>query len=64
MRQQTTARLLTIKDVAAYMGCTPRHVQNLMLRGLPHMKLGRLLRFKIDEIDNYLARNRAVSPRV
>jgi excisionase family DNA binding protein len=55
---------LTIKDVAAYMGCTPRHVQNLMLRGLPHMKLGRLLRFKIDEIDNYLARNRAVSPRV
>jgi excisionase family DNA binding protein len=64
MRQQTTARLLTIKDVAAYMGCTPRHVQNLMLRGLPYMKLGRLLRFKIDEIDNYLARNRAVSPRV
>jgi excisionase family DNA binding protein len=63
MAKDASDRLVTIRDVAAYMGCTVRHVQNLMACGLPHLKLGRLLRFRLDEIDAYLSEKRRINLR-
>ena len=56
-------RLWTLRDVARYLGCTPRHVQNLVAAGLPHIKLGRLIRFSAAEIRCYLARKRTIGGR-
>ena len=57
-------RLWTLRDVARYLGCTPRHVQNMVNAGLPHIKLGRLVRFSPDEIRRYLFQKRALSGRL
>lgn len=39
------ARLWQVRDVAAYAGCSPRTVSNLIVAGMPRIKLGRLVRF-------------------
>ncbi len=53
-------RLWSMPDVAEYLGCTVRHVQNLMTAGLPHFKLGRLVRFSPEEVRAYLLKTRRV----
>jgi len=63
MMDDSSSRLLTVREIATYLGCTPRHVQNLLPGGLPHLKLGRLLRFRRDEIDAYLSENRYLRSR-
>jgi excisionase family DNA binding protein len=42
-------KLWTVDEVAAYLNCTTRHVHNLLRAGLPHLYLGRLLRFDPSE---------------
>ena len=54
-------KLWTIDQVASYLGCTPRHVHNLLRAGLPHLYLGRLLRFDPQEIRDYLLKHRRVA---
>lgn len=39
------ARLWKVRDVAAYAQCSPRTVCNLIVAGMPRIKLGRLVRF-------------------
>ncbi|HPA18249.1 MAG TPA: helix-turn-helix domain-containing protein [Verrucomicrobiae bacterium] len=39
------ARLWKVRDVADYARCSPRTVGNLMVAGMPRIKLGRLVRF-------------------
>ena len=56
-------RLWTLSDVAQYLCCTPRHVQNLVTSGLPHIKLGRLIRFSPDEVRRHLLRRRVIGGR-
>ena len=56
-------RLWTLRDVAQYLRCTPRHVQNLVASGLPHIKLGRLIRFCPEEVRRHLLRERAIGGR-
>jgi excisionase family DNA binding protein len=56
-----TEKLWTIDNVAAYFGCTARHVHNLLRAGLPHLYLGRLLRFDPEEVRGYLLEHRRVS---
>jgi predicted DNA-binding transcriptional regulator AlpA len=47
--------LVTKKETAAHIRMTSRTVENLMLKGLPHYKLGpRRTRFKLSEIDAWL----------
>lgn len=53
-------KLWTIKQVATYFGCTVRHVHNLLRAGLPHLYLGRLLRFDGEEVRGYLLKNRCI----
>lgn len=53
-------KLWTTLQVAEYIGCTVRHLQNLMTLGLPHIKVGRLVRFDPVELMEFLRRNRGV----
>lgn len=55
--------LWTLDDVAAHMRCTPRHIQNLVKTGLPHLKIGRLVRFNPKEVRQYLTKQRTIFPR-
>lgn len=43
--QEPTETLWTIEDVARYARCSLRHVTKLRELGLPHRKLGNLVRF-------------------
>jgi len=49
MEKKTTkpeiAALWTVRDVAAYAQCGRRTVRNLMAQGMPHIRLGRFVRF-------------------
>jgi len=53
--------IMTLKETAAYLRCSERHMQNLVLRGLPHFRLGALLRFRRDEVLEFLASNQRLS---
>lgn len=56
-----TAEILwTVEEVAAYLRCTVRHVHNLLRSGLPHIYLGRLLRFDPEEVRGYLLKRRRI----
>jgi excisionase family DNA binding protein len=52
---QTIDRSATKQDVAFYLRCTVRHVENLMReKKLPYAKFGRLVRFDLDEVKQAL----------
>lgn len=48
-----TENLWTVDEVAAFFRCAVRHVHNLCRSGLPHMYVGRLLRFDPVEVRQY-----------
>lgn len=50
--------LWTVDEVAAFLRCTVRHVHNLCRSGLPHMYVGRLLRFDPVEVRQHLHKRR------
>ncbi len=54
-------KLWTVDQVADYFGCTVRHVHNLLGAGLPHLYLGRLLRFDPAEVRSHLLKNRRIA---
>ena len=56
MTTQNTA-LLEVRQVAAVLGCSPRHVQRLADRGqMPRpVRLGALVRWSASEIDEWVA---------
>jgi excisionase family DNA binding protein len=60
LAQNTNARKpradkLTPAQVASELGCTPRHVHNLLDQGLPHQRLGRHVRIDRAELDAWRA---------
>ena len=43
-------------EVAAYLRCSPSTVRRLVRRGqIPHYRLGKLVRFRLSEIERWLA---------
>jgi excisionase family DNA binding protein len=51
----TSRALVTIKDTAAYLSCSRRHVERLLARGeLPRVKLGRAVRVAVSDLDQYI----------
>lgn len=56
-----TDNLWTVDDVAAFLRCTVRHVHNLCRAGLPHVYVGRLLRFDPVELREYLLKRRRLA---
>jgi hypothetical protein len=61
--QPSSKTLWTCGEVAAFFRCTPRHVHNLISCGLPHLYIGRLLRFDPEEIHGYLSKYRRFARR-
>ncbi len=57
---ERTPALWNLKQVADYLQCSIRHVQNLQKRGLPFILVGRLSRFDPAEVRSYLIRERRV----
>lgn len=55
--------LWTPDDVAAYLRCSKRHVANLCLAGLPHVYIGRLQRFRREDVLSFLTTNPRLSLR-
>ena len=53
--------LWTVGEVAAFLRCTVRHVHNLCRAGLPHVYVGRLLRFDPTEVRQHLLKRRRVN---
>ncbi len=50
--------LLDIRGVAEYLGTSERHIRRLVSeRRIPHVKLGGLVRFKLDAVDAWLVDN-------
>jgi excisionase family DNA binding protein len=49
-----TSRLLTSDQVARFLGCTPRHIFNLRKRGLPAYRIGKIVRFDIEQVKCWL----------
>lgn len=50
--------LADLAEVAAYLKTNPRHIRALVERkAIPYTKVGRLLRFNLDHIDNWLAQH-------
>jgi len=47
--------IMTLKETAAYFRCSERHIQNLLLQGLPHFRLGSLVRFRREDVLAHLA---------
>ena len=51
--------ILTIEELTAYLNTKKSHVRSLVFRGeIPHLKIGRLLRFNKEEIDEWLTKNK------
>jgi excisionase family DNA binding protein len=53
--------IMTLKETAAYFRCSERHMQNLIVRGLPHFRLGSLVRFRREEVLEFLCSNQRLS---
>ena len=48
------APLWTIPEVARFLNCSPRHVNNLIRGGLPCTYIGRLVRFCPDRVREFV----------
>ena len=60
---RTAPELRTTAKTAALLDCSVRTVYRLVDRGeLRPVRLGRVLRFEVDEIRDYLERSRAAAP--
>jgi excisionase family DNA binding protein len=55
---ENTSQLLTRVQAAAYLNQTVRWMYRAPEHGIPFVKLGRAVRFKITDLDNFISRNR------
>lgn len=42
--------MLTRKELANELKCTERTIDNMMKKGIPHYKIDKIVRFKLDEV--------------
>ncbi|WP_050897244.1 helix-turn-helix domain-containing protein [Patulibacter medicamentivorans] len=57
-----SARLCTLHEAAAYLGVTERWMRRAVVeRRLPFVKVGRLVRFDVVDLDAYIASQRVES---
>jgi hypothetical protein len=55
---------ITEKELARHLHVSQRHLVNLRKNGLPHVLLGSSVRYKLDEIEEYLCGTRRISSNV
>jgi excisionase family DNA binding protein len=53
--------IMTLKETAEYYRVSQRHLQNLIVRGLPHFRVGSSLRFLRDDVHQFLVTNQRLS---
>lgn len=58
---ESLAEIMTLRETAEYFRCSERHIQNLIVRGLPHFRLGSLVRFRREDVLAFLAGNHRLS---
>jgi len=58
-----TDRLMTTTECAEYLGCTKRFLEDGRLKGTspPYCKVGRLVRYRLSDVDAWLAANTRTS---
>lgn len=62
-RMKPPAPLWDVKQVATYLKVSPRHVSNLTKNeGLPHVKVGRLVRYRPGDVEEWLIATTKVEP--
>lgn len=54
--------LLTVEGLAAALHCTVRHIDNLRRQGLPSIRVGRLVRFELRQVLDFLAAHGGTRP--
>jgi len=60
MEKQKVKRLLTVDEMASYLGISPRTIYNMTCRKakkkfpIKPLRIGKCIRFDIDDINNYL----------
>lgn len=60
---QPGQRLLDVTQAGVFLGVSPWTVRNLIWAAdLPHVKVGRLLRVDLRDLETYVARNRQQTP--
>lgn len=48
-------RFLNVPELAQWLGCTQKHIRNLVFRReIPFVKVGRLVRFNVGEVQRWL----------
>ncbi len=58
MPEVANKRLLTIKETADYLGVTPGSLYQMVhRRTIPYVKLGKVLRFDLKRLDEYIDKN-------
>ena len=58
MNQYELPKILNLADTAEYLSTKESHVRALVFKNeIPHFKLGRLLRFEIEKLDNWIKEN-------
>lgn len=56
-------RLYDVKEASAFLGVSPWTVRELIWRGdLAHVRVGRLIRLDLRDLENFISRNRQNSP--
>lgn len=59
----TNKLLLDVKETASVLGCGRTHVYGMVQRGeLPAIKLGRLTRIPVQELEEFVRRQPAIRP--
>lgn len=59
LENEPSQALWTLDDVAARLATTNRHVRRLVAdRRLPHLRIGRFLRFEPSEVERWIAKQR------
>jgi excisionase family DNA binding protein len=57
-------RLLTTDEAAAYLNTSPRHIRKMWNeRRIPGVKVGRLIRFDLDDLNTWIAARRVEAKR-
>jgi len=51
------AQLMTTKQVGELLGCSPKHVGRLRADGLKSIRLGQLVRYRPEDVDEYIRKH-------
>lgn len=60
----STPAWVSEKQLAAHLGISPRHLNNLRRAGLPHVLLGSSVKYDLTEVEQFIRSKRRLSSHV